>query len=125
IRLSGPVKQTWINVTAEYQVPTQGGGEDDGVLIHVQATGRPDSLALDFSADPTMGQEDILSYIVTGRPASDNPLGAQSEGGGFGQRVAFGQLSDALSTRAGEGLGFDVFQIRQEGTRGLTLNAGR
>ena len=56
------------------QVPTQGGGEDEGVLDHVHARGRLDSLSLDFTSDPSMSQDDILSYIVTGRPASDNPL---------------------------------------------------
>ena len=39
--------------------------------------------------------------------------------------MAFGTLSSAISNAAGKGLGFDVFQIRQEPTRGLTLTAGR
>lgn len=34
-------------------------------------------------------------------------------------------LAGAISNSAGKGLGFDVFQIRQEATRGLTLTAGR
>ena len=34
-------------------------------------------------------------------------------------------LAGAISSSAGKGLGFDVFQIRQEPTRGLTLTAGR
>jgi hypothetical protein len=34
-------------------------------------------------------------------------------------------LSNAISNAAGKGLGFDVFQIRQEPTSGLTLTAGR
>ena len=36
-----------------------------------------------------------------------------------------GALASAISNAAGQGLGFDVFQIRQEPTRGLTLTAGR
>jgi autotransporter translocation and assembly factor TamB len=124
IRLSGPAAATRLDVTAQYQVPTQSGGDDAGVLIDVHATGRTDSLELDFSADPTMTQEDIVSYIVTGRPASDNPLVGQGTGVEGGQ-LALNALSEAVAGQAGEGLGFDVFQIRQNGAQGLTLTAGR
>jgi translocation and assembly module TamB len=127
INLAGPVDSTKLDVNATYTVPTQGGGDDEGVLINVHARGRLDSLALDFTADPTMSQDDILSYIVTGRPASDNPLfeGSATGGGNTGQQVALGTLTGAISNAAGQGLGLDVFQIRQEPTRGLTLTAGR
>ncbi|MBA3497649.1 MAG: translocation/assembly module TamB [Gemmatimonadales bacterium] len=126
ITLAGPVDSTTLDVNASYQVPTQGGGNDEGVLIAVHAKGRLDSLNLDFSSEPTMSQDDILSYIVTGRPASDNPL-FEGEGGGAnaGEQVALSSLSNAISNAAGQGLGFDVFQIRQEPSRGLTLTAGR
>src|SRR6185312_11087449 len=60
INLAGPVDSTKLNVNASYQVPTQGGGNDEGVLINVHATGRLDSLGLDFTADPSMSQDDIL-----------------------------------------------------------------
>ncbi|HEX3275478.1 MAG TPA: translocation/assembly module TamB domain-containing protein [Gemmatimonadales bacterium] len=126
INLAGPVDSTRLDVNASYQVPTQGGGDDEGVLINVNAKGRLDSLALEFTSDPTMSQDDILSYIVTGRPASDNPLfEGQESGGNAGEQVALGTLTGAISNAAGQGLGFDVFQIRQEPTRGLTLTAGR
>jgi translocation and assembly module TamB len=127
INLAGPVDSTNLDVNATYEVPTQGGGEDEGVQISVHARGRLDSLGLEFTSDPSMSQDDILSYIVTGTPASDNPLfERQSAGGGnAGEQVAYGALSSAVSNAAGKGLGFDVFQIRQEPTRGLTLTAGR
>ena len=94
INLDGPVDSTRLDVTAEYQVPTQGGGEDDGVLITVAAKGRLDSLGLEFSSDPTMSQEDVLSYIVTGHPASDNPL---ESGGGQGRLGQADGLRPALA----------------------------
>lgn len=127
INLAGPIDSTRLDVNASYQVPTQGGGDDEGVLIDVHAQGRLDSLALSFTSDPQMSQDDILSYIVTGRPASDNPLfeGGGTGGGNAGEQVALGTLTTAISNAAGQGLGFDVFQIRQEPTRGLTLTAGR
>jgi autotransporter translocation and assembly factor TamB len=128
INLNGPVDSTKLDVNASYQVPTQGGGDDEGVVIDVHAKGRLDSLGLEFTADPPKSQDDILSYIVTGRPTSDNPLFEGQGGGGAGkagEAVALTTLSSAISNAAGQGLGFDVFQIRQEPTRGLTLTAGR
>jgi autotransporter translocation and assembly factor TamB len=99
------------------------------VLIDVAARGHPDSLTLEFSGDPEMSQDDMLSYIVTGRPSSDNPL-AEQQGGGesageMGAAVALSGLTQSLATAAEKELGLDVFQIRQEGLHGLTLTAGR
>jgi translocation and assembly module TamB len=127
INLAGPVDSTKLDVNASYTVPTQGSGDAEGVLVDVHARGRLDSLSLEFSSDPSMSQDDILSYIVTGRPASDNPLFERSAtgGGNTGQQVAFGALAGAISNAAGQGLGLDVFQIRQDPSRGLTLTAGR
>jgi autotransporter translocation and assembly factor TamB len=125
IALRGPADSTTLNVTAQYRVPTEGDPDAEEVVINVHATGRPDSLGLEFEADPDMGQEDIVSYIVTGRPASDNPLVDQQGGGTNATQVAIGQLAGTLGTAAGEELGFDVFTIRQEPEQGLTLTAGR
>ncbi len=124
IELAGPADSTRFDVTAEYEVPTQSGPDAEGVLISVNAKGRPDSLQLDFSATPNMPQDDIISYIVTGRPASDSPL-LSEEGRDLGRQLAFDRLSESFSGAAGEGLGLDVFQIRQDGLQGLTLTAGR
>jgi translocation and assembly module TamB len=127
IALEGPAEATKLDVTAQYQVPTQGDPDDEDVLINVNAKGRPDSLDLDFSAEPSMPDDDIISYIVSGRPASDNPLGDQQGGGGgvSASQLAVNRLAENLGGAAGEELGFDVFQIRQEPARGLTLTAGR
>jgi translocation and assembly module TamB len=125
IQLQGPVASTTLDVVAQYRVPTEGDPDAEEVVINVNATGRPDSLDLRFEADPAMGQEDIISYIVTGRPASDNPLVDQQGGGVDATQLAIGQLAGTLGSAAGEELGFDVFTIRQEPEQGLTLTAGR
>ncbi len=128
IQLNGPPDSTMLDVTAEYQVPTQGGPDDEGVIVDVAAKGHLDSLALEFTSEPDMSQDDILSYIVTGRPSSDNPLAERSGGastGEMGAAVALGTLTQSLSTTAEKQLGLDVFQIKPEGVRGLTLTAGR
>jgi len=126
IALRGPVKALTLDVTAQYQVPNQSDPDAEEVVINVRATGRPDSLDLEFESEPGMPQEDIVSYIVTGRPASDNPLVDQQTGGGVtATQVAIDQVAERLGTAAGEELGFDVFTIRQEPEQGLTLTAGR
>jgi len=125
IALRGPVESVALDVTAQYRVPGQGDPDAEEVLINVHATGNPDSLDLEFEAEPDMPQEDIVSYIVTGRPASDNPLVDQQGGGVNATQVAVNQLAENLGGAAGEELGFDVFTIRQEPERGLTLTAGR
>jgi translocation and assembly module TamB len=125
ILLRGPPEQASINVTAEYNPPTQGGPDDNPVVISVVARGRPDSIALDFSSQPEMSRDDIISYIVTGRPSSDNPLVAQPGGPSQGEQLALSQLSEVVSSAVSRELGLDVFQIRQDGTRGLVLTAGR
>ncbi|HEY9506583.1 MAG TPA: translocation/assembly module TamB domain-containing protein [Gemmatimonadales bacterium] len=125
IALRGPVDSTNLDVTAQYRVPTEGDPDAEEVVINVHATGRPDSLGLDFEAVPAMGQDDIISYIVTGRPASDNPLVGQQGGGMNAGQMAIGQLAGTLGNAAGEELGFDVFTIRQQAEQGLTLTAGR
>jgi autotransporter translocation and assembly factor TamB len=125
ITLQGAVEDIGLDVTAQYRVPAQGDPDAEEVLIDVRASGRPDTLNLEFQSDPSMPQEDIVSYIVTGRPASDNPLASGQGGGVNATQVAIGQLAENLGGTAGEELGFDVFTIRQEPERGLTLTAGR
>jgi len=125
IALRGTVDDITLDVTAQYQVPTQSDPDAEQVVIDVRATGTPDSLDLEFESEPSMPQEDIVSYIVTGRPASDNPLMGQQGGGLDATQLAIDQLAENLGGEAGEELGFDVFTIRQEPERGLTLTAGR
>jgi translocation and assembly module TamB len=128
ITLKGPAEATTLDVTVQYQAATQADPGDDGILIDVAAAGRPDSLALTFTSEPTMSQDDIVSYIVTGRPSSEDPLsggGGGPSAGDVGANIVLTRLSQSVSGAAGEALGLDVFQIRQDGHRGLTLTAGR
>jgi autotransporter translocation and assembly factor TamB len=124
ITLDGPPESARFDIDAEYQVPAPGNPGDAGVVVTVNARGQLDSLALDFSSEPSMSRDDIVSYIITGRPASDNPL---AEGGGSeaAAGLAVNRLAESLSSAAGEAVGLDVFQIKQEGLSGLTLVAGR
>jgi hypothetical protein len=71
-----------------------------------------------------MGQDDIVSYLITGRPASDNVI-ASSEGSNVGAELAVNELAEGLSSRAGQAVGLDVFQIKPDGLRGMTMVAGQ
>ena len=125
IVLNGPPDEARVDVTAEYHVPTQSAADNEGVIVNVAASGRPDSISLALSSEPEMPEDDIISYVVTGRPSSDNFLVTRSGEGTGGGELALGQLTEAISSVVGQELGFDVFQIRQDGTNGLTLTAGR
>jgi hypothetical protein len=86
-----------------------------------------------------MENADIVSYIATGRPAASTfALGdaeADAEtpetdppGGGLaetGAAIAVGQILSSIETAAQTGVGLDVVEIRQDGTRGATLAAGK
>jgi len=53
IILAGPTDSTRLDVTAQYQVPTQGGPDGRGACSSMStAKGHPDSLALEFTGDP-------------------------------------------------------------------------
>ena len=52
-------------------------------------------------------------------------MGGGESAGEVGADIALTRLSESVSGAAGEALGLDVFQIRQDGLRGLTLTAGR
>lgn len=122
--LDGPATQIKLDVTAQYRPPVEGGSEENGVLVTVVASGHVDSLNLAFTSDPNMSRDDIVSYIVTGRPASDNPL-LGGTGDARGEKLVLSQLGEALTDVVGRELGFEVFQIRQEPEQGLVLTAGR
>jgi autotransporter translocation and assembly factor TamB len=74
-----------------------------------------------------MENADIVSYLATGRPSSQT-LQFDSEGDGLVERgadIALGQATDAVERLASESIGLDVVQIRTDGTRGVTIAAGR
>lgn len=125
ISLNGPLDQARMRATALYHPSLESGPGDDNVLITVVATGRFDSLGLAFSSEPSMPQDDIISYIVTGRPASSNPLASDSSSAVSGENIVLGQLDEALSKSVGRELGLDVFQIREDPDQGLVIMAGR
>ena len=130
IALAGPTDSTKLDVTAQYRVPTQGGPEDEGVLIDVAADGpsrQPHARVQRRSGDES-GRHAVLHRhrpSLVGQPAR-RARGWWRERGRDGRRGgAQRTYRRACPTAAEEELGLDVFQIRQEGLHGLTLTAGR
>ena len=85
-----------------------------GYDITLRLTGTPDELETDLSSDPSLGQSDLVSLLLTGRTLD--------EAGGAGAEVArdqvLGYLSGELAGVAGRAVGLDVLRIE----RGTTAN---
>lgn len=122
----GRPTETIVYVVAEYRVPSWGNPGAPEVVLTLTVEGTPDDLSLELSSTPQLPASDMISYLITGRPAS------QSLGGGedrslaeTGGALALGRLSGAIESYAREQVGLDVVEIRTDGIDGLTLVAGR
>jgi translocation and assembly module TamB len=126
---NGPILEAFMDVDAVYEVRMRE-GQDEQVRITLGLTGRLDDLSLTLSSEPTMDMTDIISYIATGRPASETfLLGGEGAGPGIGldpaYGLALGQLTAFVEGVAAEGLGLDVIEIEQDGLRGARITAGK
>ncbi len=130
IQFNGPLTEMLLDINARYQV-RQPRTRETGPTITLGISGRLDDLDLTLGSEPTMETADIVSYIATGRPASQSlqfSADGQGEGGGIigqGAGLALGQLASAIEGVAARDLGLDVIEIEQDGLRGTRLTAGR
>jgi translocation and assembly module TamB len=124
---NGPPEELRLDVSSEYAVPSAGDPTSNEVVIGLGVIGGLEDMALVLSSEPEMENADIVSYLATGRPSSQT-LQFDSEGDGLVERgadIALGQATDAVERLASESIGLDVVQIRTDGTRGVTIAAGR
>ena len=114
-----------IDFEAEYNVAARRSRGNE-VTITLSVSGRPDELDFQLGSNPSMGTTDILSYIATGRPASQSFVGGGSAGRqSFATGLALGQVANLVEGLAGEqGLGLDVIEVEQDPQRGTVLTAG-
>ena len=86
-----------------------------------------DTLSLTLSSEPAMENADIVSYIATGRPASQGFSGSGGENGVVDATtaVARDQLVGLLQRAAMDVGGLEVVEIRSDAVLGTTLVAGR
>ncbi len=123
---NGPVEEMLMQVEAEYEVPSRLNPGQPEVVVTLRLDGRLDDLAFNLSSDPAMDNTDIVSYIATGRPASES---LQFGGTEFNNQVIVGvaaaQLAGIVEGIASQSLGLDVVSIEQDGLNGTRLTAGK
>ena len=133
LRFSGPATDPLLDFVAQYDVPARRAGEN-AVTINMEAQGRIANLDLTLSSEPSMELTDILSYIATGRPASDalefealQDGNIVNAGAGFALNQGVGLLSNAVETLFEESsFDLDVIQIEPlPNARGATITAGK
>jgi translocation and assembly module TamB len=126
-QLRGAVEDTRLEITSEYDVPPREGTSSE-VTIGLTLEGEPGDLGLTLSSTPSMENADIVSYLATGRPASQ-AFGSGGDGGSsaaaVGAELLAARLTSAVEEFALQSVGLDVLEIRREGLREATLVAGQ
>ncbi len=131
ITFRGSPAQTLVDIQGTYSVPSAGSPDQAEVTIRLGVEGTPERMNVLLSSDPSMDNSDIVSYLATGRPASqDVDLGtSQTNGTGtlgtFGTGLAVGAVANAIEGAAADRIGLDVVNIETDGLRGARLVAGR
>ncbi|MDA0377851.1 MAG: translocation/assembly module TamB domain-containing protein [Bacteroidetes bacterium] len=123
---NGPIEDMMLQFRAEYEVPSRLNPGQPEVVITLTLSGRLDDLEFNLSSDPTMENTDIVSYIATGRPASES---LSFSGNNLNKQVIVGvaaaQLAGLVEGVASSSLGLDVVDIQQDGLKGTRLTAGK
>lgn len=133
ITFNGPITNWQMDAVAQFEVPSFDDPTASEVTITLDVSGSPGDLSLTLGSQPSMDNADVLSYLATGRPAeSAVAFGGQGQGDdsgggvlGLGEELALSRVAGVLERSAAESVGLDVVEIRQSGTRGTTIIAGR
>ena len=128
--LAGPPEQARLQVLAEYRADsgsTASGGSPSGVIITTQVAVDSGRLSVDLGSRPRMSDDDIRSYLATGRPAGTDPTATTDESSVLASTtsLAVGAALGTVAGGAGRRLGFDVVQILQDRQGSQTLVAGK
>ncbi len=123
IRFDGPPEQFNLNVDSEYKVPARSGSGMSEATIRMQVERRLERFQFTLSSDPPMEQADILSYLTTGT-ATSGAFASTSSQGNLATSAALEQVVGAIGGLAEDKIPLDIFQIRQDGARGITIVAG-
>lgn len=123
----GDPGSTQVDLRAEYDVPSRDSPDAPQVVIALAVSGTPGDLNLELSSTPPLEASDMVSYIVTGRPASRSLSGGSGETSlsQAGGELALSQVSSAVEAYAREQVGLDVVEVTTDGLNGVTLVAGR
>jgi translocation and assembly module TamB len=123
IRFDGPPGEFNMNVDSEYKVPARSGSGMSEATIRMRVERKLDRFEFNLSSDPPMEQADILSYLTTGK-ASTGAFASTSSQGNLATSAALEQVVGAIGGLTEDKIPLDIFQIRQDGARGITIVAG-
>jgi translocation and assembly module TamB len=124
VSFNGPLSEMVMDVSARYEVLSRLNPGEPEATITLGLSGRLDDLDFELGSEPAMDNTDIVSYIATGRPASQSlQFAGAGQGGVLG--VAAGQLAGVIEGVAAANLGLDVIEIQQDGLKGTQLTAGK
>ena len=128
ILLNGPMKDHLIDVKTEFKVKSGFEETSSKVVVHLDVQGKLDNLKLILSSDPPLDQSEIISYIITGRTASEaakTSSDKSSEAASVATQIGMAGVTAKLEDYAQQAVGLDVVEVRQDGLQGTTLIAGR
>ena len=123
IILKGPIEETELHIYSEYRVPSKGGSGLSEVVIRMKAETVLGRFVFSLTSDPAMDESEILSYLATGQSRT-GALANTGDQGGLAGAMALEQLVGVAGGLAEGSMPLDVFQIRQDGARGITVVAG-
>jgi translocation and assembly module TamB len=128
ILLNGDMNDHTVDLRAEYKTRSSSGSGESDVVVHLGVTGPVDKLRLALTSDPPLSENDILTFIATGRDPTAVQTSSSTSGSGTASLAAdygMSQLTGGLQSAAQEKAGLDVLQIRFDAQQGATLVAGR
>ena len=123
IVFKGPLAETDLHINSEYKVPSKGGTGLSEVVIRMKVESNLGRFVFSLTSDPAMDESEILSYLATGQSRT-GALANTADQGGLAGSMALEQLVGAAGGLAEGSMPLDVFQIRQDGARGITVVAG-
>lgn len=128
ILFNGPLEEMLIRLSANFTPRNR--AREEIATITLGIDGRPlveNDFSLELSSDPQLELADIISYIATGRPASQSLQFGGSETSLTDQAagLALGQLAGFVQGAAQRQLGLDVIEIEQNGFNSTRLTAGK
>ena len=120
LTFNGDPYTPYLNLAAVYEQRARA-AQGTEVQITLRLEGRPEDLSPTLSSDPPMDTRNILSYLATGRPASE----IRSGSGNLATQVALGQASNFVENLAASELGLDVVRVELRTTGVSYLTVGR
>jgi autotransporter translocation and assembly factor TamB len=125
--LNGDPARTHFRIESTYEVVPIDDPSGTEVVATLTLSGTPGDYDLDLSSDQGLSSSEITTLIVTGSTGTGGGVGSDrgQVAAGTAVQASLTSVTGAVEEIAGEAIGLDVFQIRQDGLNGATLIAGK